>query len=260
MMASNRLLVGIIVNLFYFIAFSHVATAGGTACGNNCNLTAHEWVFILGTGRSGSTTVLEMINELPNVELSGEHDGELFSFMDLRERMKHTLEHNGDAWLQEINALKENELFCMMQRWFFLHTGKVCSRSTIHGFKEVRYNTFEQLDFIGDAFPNAKIVMSYRRDLEKQSNSSWFKDTENSHDALFFQTRKLVKWAEAHPTRSYLMPLEDFSAGNFTALYRWLGFTHCEALAVTHANNGAETDGYHHGSNDLVPGKIVSCK
>jgi hypothetical protein len=201
-----------------------------------------------------------MVNELPNVQLSGEHDGELNSFMDLRQRMRTTLKFGGKgAWFQETHALKEYELFCMMQRWFFLHTGRLCSNDTIHGFKEVRYSTSEQLDFLGDAFPSAKFVINYRRDLEKQSNSSWFKENRGSQDVLYDTTRKLVRWADAHPTRAYSIPLEEFSVENFTALFSFLGFPNCRALAVTHANNGAATDGYHHGPGDPAAGKMLSC-
>ena len=39
-----------------------------------CNLCEdHRWLFILATGRSGSTSLLEAMNSLPRVRLSGEN-------------------------------------------------------------------------------------------------------------------------------------------------------------------------------------------
>lgn len=45
-------------------------------CGFRCDLSAYRWIFVLGVGRSGSTTILSMLNRLPGVELDGEHNGE----------------------------------------------------------------------------------------------------------------------------------------------------------------------------------------
>jgi hypothetical protein len=201
-----------------------------------------------------------MLNALPSVQLSGEHDGELDSFVDLRERLHLTLSHGGKgAWLQDRHLLKETHLFCTVQNWFFLHTGKPCSNSATHGFKEVRYNTPKQLDFLRDAFPNAKFILNFRRELLVQSQSAWYKNMHGITNELNKTNTFFMKWAEAHPTRTYLMPLEDFSPSNFTALFKWLGFSNCKALAVSHANNGAGTDGFHHAAGDLAPAKAVSC-
>lgn len=41
--------------------------------GVRCDLCEGRHVFVLGTGRSGSTTILEALNSLPGVTLSGEN-------------------------------------------------------------------------------------------------------------------------------------------------------------------------------------------
>lgn len=52
-----------------------------TACahrpGVRCDLCEGRHVFVLGTGRSGSTTILEALNSLPGVDLSGENHASL---------------------------------------------------------------------------------------------------------------------------------------------------------------------------------------
>ena len=45
--------------------------------GVRCDLCEGRHVFVLGTGRSGSTTILEALNSLPGVALSGENHASL---------------------------------------------------------------------------------------------------------------------------------------------------------------------------------------
>ena len=178
-----RALSTILSSLIFF--FEPADLAYGKACSGTCDLSAHDWVFILGTGRSGSTTLLEMVNALPNVQLSGEHDAELDSFIDLRKRLRLTLEHGGTgAWLQDRHQLKEAHLFCTVQSWFFLHTGKPCSNTATHGFKEIRYNSEEELDFLRDAFPSAKFILNFRKEVLLQSKSAWYKDAHGVENSL----------------------------------------------------------------------------
>ena len=54
--------------------------------GGTCNLTQHQWLIILSHGRSGSTTLLQMLRQLPGVALSGEHAGVMSTFRRLREQ------------------------------------------------------------------------------------------------------------------------------------------------------------------------------
>jgi hypothetical protein len=55
----------------------------------------------------------------------------------------------------------------------FLHTGKPHSNSATHDFKAVRSNKPKQLEFLRDAFPNAKIISNFRIELLLQSQSAW---------------------------------------------------------------------------------------
>lgn len=236
---------------------------GGTAahnglCGNTCNLEEKNWIIILGTGRSGSTTILEMVNEISGVELSGEHNGELTSFLELRSKMRESRQHTDAAWMQEASQLKDKELYCMMQRWFFLHTGKKCGSGSIHGFKEIRYKTKEELDFVLAAFPKAKIVLNYREDVAKQAQSDWYKQSDWALSQIKEQTSTFIAWAKANPGHAYLMPLEHFGKANFNDLFRWLGYPHCTARAVTHANSGL-SGGYSHAPGDAGASSAVTC-
>jgi hypothetical protein len=60
-------------------------------------------LFIWGTGRSGSTTILEMLNLVPCISLSGEN-GEFIPLMKRLSTTSHALNGGGGAWLNNIDS------------------------------------------------------------------------------------------------------------------------------------------------------------
>ena len=58
--------------------------SGQKAAAEECSRSAQgEWLFIIATGRSGSTSILDSLNALPGVGLRGELDGAIGLAMDL---------------------------------------------------------------------------------------------------------------------------------------------------------------------------------
>ena len=51
-----------------------------------CDLCAEQWVFVLATGRSGSTSIVEALNSLPGVSLANENQASLDASATLLER------------------------------------------------------------------------------------------------------------------------------------------------------------------------------
>ena len=70
------------VSLLALFAFSSAAHA----VAESCDLCDRRFVFVIATGRSGSTSVLETINSLPGVHLRGENGASLLGAMDLYKR------------------------------------------------------------------------------------------------------------------------------------------------------------------------------
>ena len=240
------------------VADGGVGAVNGT-CGSKCNLTEHEWIFILATGRSGSTTMLEMVDSLPGVKLMGEHDGVLKSFKDLRDRLRITRKYGAlAAWQQAQDELSDSEVYCMAQRWIFYHSGASCGSRVIRGFKEIRYNDEDILDFIVAAFPKARFVICYRNDIHAQAHSAWHKKNKNAKEKLIAETMSLVRWAGARPERAFAFPLEHYDASNFTKLFHWLGFPHCMANSVIHLNSNGGYTSVESGAKQKAQG-VVSC-
>jgi hypothetical protein len=101
-------------------------------------LCKRKFVFILATGRSGSTSILNMINALPNYSISGEHNGQFWSWFGLYSKFQFT-QSVYSKWKEpytdfetdqaediakytswEHQAIHDVEFFDMMQEWFVL--------------------------------------------------------------------------------------------------------------------------------------------
>ena len=181
------------------------------AVAGSCNACEDDWVIMVGTGRSGSTTVLEMLNSIPGVLINGEHNGQLWALLsalnhatrgqygvesvdfvsvfgnysnmapdiDLiraRNHIQSVREMQGVEDRGKVDAeLKSyTERFLCYVRWYFRHMLSVdCTEGGYRGFKEVRYATPALLAFLRDLFPCAKFILNYR-DPVGQSHSSWW--------------------------------------------------------------------------------------
>jgi hypothetical protein len=80
-----------------------------------CNLCEYHYTIILATGRSGSTTLMDMVNQLPNYDIGGEHDGQLNVLHDLFKTFEHAKRffknaQLGSAWYNRV--LPSTDFFC----------------------------------------------------------------------------------------------------------------------------------------------------
>ena len=68
----------------------NLAWCPNAACSNSalCQPCRQRFLFILSTGRAASTTLLAMINHLPNVRIGGENNNELYIASQLESNLK----------------------------------------------------------------------------------------------------------------------------------------------------------------------------
>jgi len=112
-----------------FLAFNqtnpHMAWCPSATCNNSpiCAPCNRRYLFIISTARSGSTTLLQMFNSLPNVRLSGENNGELFIASLLQTNLRaidqenSVLDDNGTAdgaWIH--NKIPSQAMACPVQQ------------------------------------------------------------------------------------------------------------------------------------------------
>ena len=102
---------------------------GADTCADTCDLCAKEWVFIFSTGRAGSTSIMEALNALPNVKISGENQASLEAAAELLGRHLEHIDREMVVQDASTNAamahgnINKQVLLCNLQRWFIELSG-----------------------------------------------------------------------------------------------------------------------------------------
>jgi len=215
-----------------------------------CN-TDQKWLFIAATGRSGSTTTLNMLQSIPGIHLAGENNGTVAELLKLYKVLPFIQSHgyqgfNG-SWGH--GPISERSVLCALQDYVEALIGKPAQADPKRiGFKEIRWEE-ETLDFMLKLFPCAQIVTQTRRNLTQQSQSEFWGEKPEAIQELQRATSLLEAWQRNHTDVAFHMHLEDFSPDRFNALLRWLGVQGCQFKNVCHANPNGNTD--HDASSDV---------
>ena len=205
-----------------------------------------RWLFVLGTGRSGSTTLMAMLSAVPQIFLTGENSVVplLAQLLTAATGMGHGGDHNmGDPMFNrpDHNALHDDACSMMLHLEHYPHHEAAYRGCKLIGNPNATEN--EQIETKVNAimtlFPNAVFVASFREDIERQAHSGFYNGVQAAELANATARLRATLKATGRPT--FELPLEQFSPASFTRLLRWLGIVGCEYVDVLHQNSG----GYH---------------
>ena len=199
-----------------------------------------QWIFIVSGGRTGSTTIMRMLNAAPGVHIDGENEGIHVELQSLwRHAKRSVVLYDNSAWAQK--KLRRASLLCAMQRYVASAIGGVEGKTAV-GYKEIRWDfSKHQLDFILELFPCAKFIFNDRMSIQNWKNS-WTKTPGfNSVTAnTLYQWKQQVRlWIKRHTaTRTFYFPLEQFSnLSKWNKLLDFVGVHQCQYRRVFHFNN-----------------------
>jgi len=198
--------------------------------GEECDLCggAQDWLFILGTGRSGSTTALEMVNAIPGVYLAGENSGVMNTLMDLFESSMSLLEDQAGS---------RNRALCAFQKFVKTIIGQFDEQTTkVIGFKEIRHLNRKQLSFFKQVFPGAKIILNTRKNLHSQHQSQFQMDIPLGE--LTNWTNEVELFQADNSKDTFLLHLEEYNAKTYNRVLDFLQVQGCYFAFVAHANHG----------------------
>mmetsp|Transcript_56549 Transcript_56549/g.132652 ORF Transcript_56549/g.132652 Transcript_56549/m.132652 type:complete len:304 (-) Transcript_56549:179-1090(-) len=202
-------------------------------CGGN-----QSWLFVIGTGRSGSTSLMSMLNAIPGIHISGENWGAIESLKDFYHSVEITKSmSNSGAWAHK--EFSTTAILCKMQEVVKALIAPAPNNSLI-GFKEIRHDA-PALDFFETLFPCARYIINYRDDIDAQVTSqethlSRHLPVDELESDLANKTANLREWAVQRADSSVMLSLEDFSLEIFNGLLQWLSVEGCEYITVSHAN------------------------
>jgi hypothetical protein len=252
-------------------SFCPYATCHNSPICAPCN---QRFIFIAATARSGSTSLLYMINSLPNVRLSGENFGEL-NVASLVESNLMSRKHFGGGEAKEgafiHNAIPEQALACPIQHIFKtinppnMDTMMQVNRSTsvslfdpsvilgvktirLFGPKAVKLTPKEASDFFKRNFPCSKVIVNIRSNVTAQVVSkeklNW--RISSSYEDIAKHNQQLIEFAQwLGPEMGKLIQMEDWTT-NVTVMNQvveWAGFKECAFNAILHENdNGFKRD------------------
>lgn len=230
-----------------------------------CNLCDEGWLFVVSTGRSGSTTVQQMLNALPQVYMAGENGGVLSGLVLLtRPYHFHTRNHtaNETSWWRYADP-NQHAILCDLQRYvrdLLTPADNVTGRTRYIGFKEIRYEIFE-LELMRNLFPCGKFIVNWRRNITDLKRSRKVAFVGNEAGGFGRRNRLFERFAASLGNRSFSLPLESMSLDTFQDMRRWLGVSGCAYTDVYHYNiNGGYEPGGHARSPADVLDSVDDCR
>lgn len=226
-------------------------------------LCERKWLFIFATGRSGSTTLLESLNAVNGIRLSGENRGVLTA---AKEIMSDIRQLNPD--MNHIGAFSHNKfnsdhvLYRLQQIFLDINPPVQLSAnttaldnpavggshstdlSTIVGFKDIRYNSRDYVQFMKVLFPCSRFIFNIRDNIGQQiasmSRLPGFVKQNISKEPVLRETNTMMRRnVHLFPKTSLLVRLEDFSIDKFSSILNWLGFSNCRFTRISHSNKAS---------------------
>jgi len=221
----------------------------------------NQAVFVLASGRSGSTTTLFMLNEIPGFALRGENGGTLYrtldnSFLNLLDRERVVLTHQDAAWIHADHM----NMQCMLTALRDLVIGFLNPpvQATTIGFKELASTIIsDQGEIIGadtmaKLFPGAKFILNYRRNESNWLASEFWK--EKDKDLYKRTVDGMLRFRERNPN-TFILHTEDMNVGKFNEMLGWLGVDNCKYTSVLQLNKG----GYSANDGQEVKEQVILC-
>lgn len=203
--------------------------------GEDEDLDQQQWLFILGTGRSGSTSILEMVNAIPGFFLAGENDGIMSEFLHLMKHRESQKERQlFSAW--QSGNVSEQRLLHILQAYTREIIGWNGEHPHTVGFKEIRHTDKEELDLFLKVFPNAKFIISTGTPSRQAQSYMHQNMIGNNLTQLEEMNQHLADWGRKQSDRAFMLPLDEFSVARFNEMLDWLGVNNCRYTRVAHAN------------------------
>lgn len=201
------------------------------------------WLLILSAGgRTGSTTVLRMVNELPGAFIGGENAGIWAAAFD---QLRHSEFQSIYPWYQNTDDRYADDAVCALIQAAVRPAPD--EPAVIRGFKEIRLPKHD--DFFR-LFPRVKIIFSTRRDVEAHTKSTFTRQRGAGAAGAFNrafraagisasqQRMRAIRRALPRDAQVFDIALEDFSTSTFDRLAHWLGYRGCRYAHVARMNTG----------------------
>lgn len=197
-------------------------------------------VLICATGRSGSTTLQRIINTIPNTNICGENFGAINSLLNFYAKLhitssQHVPGHYNPVSYETVigkkvkpswyNSYKISEMEEQIRNTI-ITMFKNNPNTNLWGFKEIRYdnNQIQLIKYFKKLFPQTKVIIQIRENIQAQSNSGWHKNNKNSKEYLTKFNGELIDFYTKNKEWCYLTTFERmFDKNNIQNLFLFIG-------------------------------------
>jgi len=211
-------------------------------------------IFLLGTGRCGSTLLQKILNSVENATIYGEHGGFLkdvarayFLNLEDEEIEKYIMSQNvaGKEPISVVKTLKNPQLWSAWTNWYNQETVKNNFRDFIEsffnpssleqkvhwGFKEIRYGLNDRVpEMLADLYPDGRFVFIVRHPVDviaSKISSRASEGTEADAHSWVAQNAYFLHFSRENSERSRIVCYEEIISNNskqLSQLFDWLGF------------------------------------
>jgi hypothetical protein len=211
-------------------------------------------IFLLGTGRCGSTLLQKILNSVDNVMIYGEHGGFLrqiaeayFLNMEDKKIAKYIMSQNAakEDPTSVFESLKDPQLWSSWTNWYNQETVKrnfrdftesffnpiALGRKVHWGFKEIRYGLNDRvLEMLADLYPAGRFIFIVRHpvDVVASKISARMSDgIETDAHCWVDQNTNFLDFYRLNKERSRIVRYEDLIGSNsrqVDQLFDWLRF------------------------------------
>ena len=196
-------------------------------------------VLICATGRSGSTTMQRIINTIPSANICGENFGAINSLLEFYRRIKKTSvdyvpghfnpacydeivsKNIKPAWYNSYNFAQIVQLIKIT----IVNMFKNKETTNLWGFKEIRYDSgnINYIEEFKELFPQTKVIIQIRENLEAQSKSGWHNNDKNAVQFLKKINKELLEFYGKHKDYCYLTSFERmFDKNNIINIFSFI--------------------------------------
>ena len=211
-------------------------------------------IFLLGTGRCGSTLLQKILNSVENAMIYGEHGGFLKQvaaayFLNFEDKMieKYIMSQNvaGKDPISVFETLKNPQLWSAWTNWYNQETVKNNFRDFIEsffnpssleqkvhwGFKEIRYGLDDRVpEMLADLYPDGRFVFIVRHptDVIASKISARASDgIEADAHTWVVQNTYFLRFSRENSESSSIIHYEELISNDsqqLSRLFKWLGF------------------------------------
>ena len=196
-------------------------------------------VLICATGRSGSTTLQRIVNIIPNSNICGENFGAVNSLLEFYKRIKTTTfeyvpGHLKPAsyeniiskivkpsWYNSYNFQQTVSMIKILIASLF----KNSETTNVWGFKEIRYDNgnINYIKEFKELFPETKVIIQVRENIQAQSQSSWLKKDKNAVQYLNKLNNELYHFYNQNQSWCYFTTFEKmFDKENIKKIFEFI--------------------------------------